>query len=113
MSKLKTRGDEATIEGADPPHSSHPSFETRMEALANAIERTNVAEYVALVANPRRMLWVNFIAGAARGLGMGVGFALLTALLLYALQGLVRAKLPFISDFIATLVRLTEQNLRP
>ncbi|HLN63572.1 MAG TPA: DUF5665 domain-containing protein [Symbiobacteriaceae bacterium] len=113
MSKLKTSGSEPTIEGVDPPHSSYSSFEDRVEALASAIERTNVAEYVALVSNPRRMLWTNFLAGAARGLGMGVGFAVLTAVLLYILQGLVRAKLPFISDFIATIVRLTEQNLRP
>ncbi|HWI51176.1 MAG TPA: DUF5665 domain-containing protein [Symbiobacteriaceae bacterium] len=53
------------------------------------------------------------MAGSARGLGLGIGFAVLTAVLLYILRGLMMAKLPYFSDFIATIVRLVDQNLKP
>lgn len=85
----------------------------RLEKLAFAMEKMNLAEYTALLRNPWRLLWVNFMAGSARGLGLGVGFAILTALVLYVLRGLMMANLPYLSDFIATIVRLVDQNLKP
>ncbi|MFZ5815545.1 MAG: DUF5665 domain-containing protein [Bacillota bacterium] len=85
----------------------------RLERLTFAIEKMNLAEYTALLQNPWRLLWVNFIAGSARGLGLGFGFAVLTGALLYILRGLMLANLPVIGDLIATIVRLVEQNLRP
>lgn len=85
----------------------------RVERLSFAIEKMNLAEYTALLQNPWRLLWVNFLAGSARGLGLGFGFAILTAGLLYILRSLMVANLPVIGDFVATIVRLVEMNLRP
>jgi hypothetical protein len=113
LSKLITKDDDVTIEGVDPPDVSYPTLERRIATLAENMEKMNVAEYIALVTNPRRMLWVNFLAGSARGVGLGIGVAVLSALILYILRGLMLANLPFIGDFIATIVRLTEQNLNP
>ena len=85
----------------------------RIEKLSFAIEKMNLAEYTALLQNPWRLLWVNFLAGSARGLGLGIGFAVLSAAVLYILQGLMLANLPVVGDYLATIVRLVEQNLRP
>lgn len=84
----------------------------RLEALTFAIEKMNLAEYTALLQNPRRLLWVNFLAGSARGLGLGFGFAVLSAALLFLLRSLMLANLPWVGDFIATIVRLVEHNLQ-
>lgn len=89
------------------------TLEERMQRLTFAIEKMNLAEYTTLLQNPWRLLWVNFIAGSARGLGLGVGFAILTALVIYVLRGLMMANLPVIGDFIATIVRIVETNLHP
>lgn len=85
----------------------------RLDELSFAIEKMNLAEYTALLRNPWRLLWVNFMAGSARGLGLGIGFAILSAVVLYILRGLMMANLPVIGDLVATIVRLVEQNLRP
>lgn len=85
----------------------------RIEKLSFAIEKMNLAEYTTLLQNPWRLLWVNFLAGSARGLGLGIGFAVLSAAVLYILQGLMLANLPVVGDYVATIVRLVEQNLRP
>lgn len=94
--------------------SEQPStLSERIEKLSFAIEKMNLAEYTALLQNPRRLLWVNFMAGSARGLGLGIGFAILSAAVLYVLRGLMMANLPVIGDYLATIVRLVELNLRP
>ncbi len=95
------------------PEEPGDALRERIERLAFAIEKMNLAEYTALLQNPWRLLWVNFLAGSARGLGLGFGFAILSAALLYILRGLMMANLPVIGDFVATIVRLVEQNLNP
>ena len=84
-----------------------------VERLAVALERSHVLDYTMLLQHPWRMLWINFAGGMARGLGIGIGFTVLSAMLLYILRGLMMANLPFIGDLIATIVRLVEQQLRP
>ncbi|WP_374712322.1 DUF5665 domain-containing protein [Symbiobacterium terraclitae] len=84
-----------------------------VERLSVALERSNVLDYTILLQHPWRMMWINFLSGAARGLGIGIGFTVLTAVLLYILRGLMVANLPVIGDLIATIVRLVEQQLRP
>lgn len=107
-----TGGPEAAV-GAKLPGDVGDSLRERVEKLTFAIEKMNLAEYTALLQNPWRLLWINFLAGSARGLGLGVGFAVLTAGLLYIVRGLMMANLPLIGDFLATIVRLVETNLRP
>jgi len=89
------------------------TLQDQVEKLAFLLERMNLADYLALMQNPWRLIWVNFLAGSARGLGLGFGFAILSAGLLYILRGLMMAHLPVISDIIATIVRMVEHNLRP
>lgn len=85
----------------------------QLEKLALMLERMNLADLIALQHNPWRLMWLNFLAGSARGVGLGFGFAILSAGLLYILRGLMMANLPVIGDFIATIVRLVEHNLAP
>lgn len=87
------------------------SLKEKIEKLAVSIEKMKLAEYVKLLESPRRLLFINFIAGLARGLGMAVGFTLLGAIVLYILQRLVILNLPFISDIIADIVRLVREQL--
>ena len=69
-------------------------------------------EYVEFLNNKRRMLYTNFLAGIARGLGMAVGFTILGAILVYLLKQVVFLNLPLISDFIANIVQLVNESLK-
>lgn len=108
----RTGGPESAV-GVKVPGDPGDTLAERLEKLTFAMEKMNLAEYTALLQNPWRLVWVNFIAGSARGLGLGIGVAILSAVLLYILRGLMMVNLPYISDFIATIVRLVDQNLRP
>ncbi|MDH7573281.1 MAG: DUF5665 domain-containing protein [Clostridia bacterium] len=83
----------------------------RVEALAEHLARREELVVGDLLHRPRRLIYVNFVAGLARGLGMAVGFTVLGALVLYILRLLVVLNLPGISSFIATIVRLVRQEL--
>lgn len=86
------------------------SLEKRITDLTRMLEKSQIAEYVNLLEKPTRLLYLNFLAGVARGLGMAVGFTLLGALVLYFLQKVVLLNLPVISDFIADIVRMVREQ---
>ncbi|MGQ9755166.1 MAG: DUF5665 domain-containing protein [Desulfotomaculales bacterium] len=83
----------------------------RIAELGIAMEKMKLAEYVSLLERPYRLLYINFLTGIARGLGIAVGFTILGAVILYVLQKLVMMHLPGISSFIATVVRLVQLRL--
>ncbi|HHW29096.1 MAG TPA: hypothetical protein GXX21_06055 [Syntrophomonadaceae bacterium] len=88
------------------------ALKEKVEELSLNLERMKLAEYVELLNNPKRLLFINFVSGLARGLGIAVGFTLLGALVLFILQRLVVLNLPVVSDFIATLVHLVQLQLQ-
>ncbi|NLT95200.1 MAG: hypothetical protein GXW85_06630 [Clostridia bacterium] len=91
---------------------STKKLEGLIKQLSLDLEKMKLAEYVELLNNPKKLLWINFIAGIARGLGTAIGFSILFAVLLYFLQKIVILKLPLISDFIADIVRMVQNNAR-
>lgn len=87
-------------------------LEGRLEELSVSIEKMKLAEYVNLLNNPMRLLWINFISGVARGVGMAIGFTLLGAVLIYFLQKIVLLNLPLISDFVADIVQMVMDHYK-
>jgi len=83
----------------------------KLDDLSVQIEKLNLSEYLELLRNPRRLLYVNFLGGVARGFGMAIGFTLLGALVIYMLQRLVILRLPFIGDFVADIIKIVQKEL--
>lgn len=86
-------------------------LEDRIRELTINMEKMKLAEYVDLLDKPYRLLYINFISGIARGLGIAIGFAILGAIMVLILQRLVTLNLPLIGDFIAELVRIVQLQL--
>ncbi|MFZ5643148.1 MAG: DUF5665 domain-containing protein [Bacillota bacterium] len=87
------------------------SLRKKVTDLAINMEKMKLAEYVDLLNSPWRLLWVNFISGIARGLGIAIGFAILGALIIIFLQKLVELNLPVIGGIIADIVEIVQQQL--
>ncbi len=77
-----------------------------------ATERLRLAEYIEYIDNKKRMLFIHFIGGVARGLGMAVGFTILGAIVILMLQDLAARNLPVIGDFLAKIVSMVQDNLK-
>ncbi len=89
----------------------HEDMEEKLNKIAMTLENAKIAEYVDFINNKKRLLYINFIQGLARGFGMAIGFTALGALFIYILQSLIKLNLPLIGDFIAELVRIVQENL--
>ena len=79
---------------------------SHIEKLSRKMDNMRIAEYTEMITNPKRIIWMNFIAGLARGLGMGIGFTLLAGIVLYLLQSWVN--LPFVGKLIADLLDIID-----
>lgn len=84
------------------------SLQEKIADLAVKMEKMKLAEYVQLLDRPWRLLYINFIAGLGRGVGIAVGFTILGAVILYLLKYLVLLNLPWIGGFIAEIVRMVQ-----
>ena len=62
---------------------STKKIEGLLKQLSIDMEKMKLAEYVQLLNNPKKLLWINFISGIARGLGTAIGFSILFAIFLY------------------------------
>lgn len=84
---------------------------TRIEQLYLSIDKLKLGAYFDLIDRPSKMMWLNFVAGISRGLGMALGFAFFSAAIVYALGRLVRLDLPLIGGFIADIVKIVQAQL--
>jgi len=83
----------------------------KIDELSLNIERLNLAEYVDLLRDPKRLLYINFLGGIARGFGTAIGFTLLGALVIYILQRIMILRLPIIGTFIADIIKIVQKQL--
>ena len=81
------------------------------EKLSDYMERVNFGAYVQLLQRPRQLIWLNFIGGLSRGIGIGLGFTLLAALLVVVMQKMAVLNLPVIGAYIADVVRIVQAQL--
>ena len=84
----------------------------RLNELSLMLEKLKLAEYLAHLNNIKRMIWVNFLGGLARGFGIAVGFTLLGALVIYLLQQSFLNNLPVIGKVIADIVEIANERLQ-
>lgn len=82
----------------------------QLEKLARYLETMRIAEYIELLQRPSRLIFINFVAGLSRGLGIAIGATLIFALMLELLRRLIMLNIPGIGDFIAEIVRIVESK---
>jgi hypothetical protein len=79
--------------------------------LVEDFHKFGVAEYIEIIRSPKRMIYINFLAGLARGLGVVIGMTLLGAIFLSILFKMADLNLPLIGEYIARLVKIVKQNI--
>lgn len=79
--------------------------------LAQQMEKSRISEYTQLLYSPFKLIWLNILSGAARGLGIALGFTFFAATIIYILQVLGALNLPIIGDYIADIVRIVQHQL--
>nr|WP_092068077.1 DUF5665 domain-containing protein [Dendrosporobacter quercicolus]NSL46928.1 hypothetical protein [Dendrosporobacter quercicolus DSM 1736]SDL69607.1 hypothetical protein SAMN04488502_101580 [Dendrosporobacter quercicolus] len=83
---------------------------SQAQRLANHLEAMRIAEYVDLLQRPARLIFINFVAGLARGLGIAIGATLIFAVLVDLLRRMIVLNIPGIGNFIADIVQIVEMK---
>lgn len=81
-----------------------------IEKLNNTLQEGNIYELSYLLGNKKEMLKRNLIAGMFRGVGIGIGVTLITAVLVYFMQKIVTLNIPVIGEYIADIVEIVERS---
>jgi len=88
-------------------------IKTQLEKLVHHLEAMRIADYMEMLEHPKRLIFTNFVAGLARGLGIAIGATLIFALVLEFLRQLILLHIPGIGGFIADIVRIVESKNTP
>mgnify|MGYP001188992353 CR=1 FL=1 len=83
----------------------------KIEELNESLEKASIAEYIELYRKPRRLLYLNFLAGIVRGFGIAIGFTVVGAFFLYGLGRIAALNLPVVGEFIAEITRIVQKGL--
>lgn len=81
-----------------------------LKMLVRMLEGIGIDEFVSYLRSPRRILWLNFWAGVAKGFGIIVGMTIVVAVLVSLLSRLV--DFPLIGQYFLELKNLLE-NVAP
>ena len=81
-----------------------------IDKLNKSLQRNNFLDLVELLGDRKKLFIRNFSSGIFKGIGIGIGVTLITAILLILLQKIVALNIPVIGGFIADIVDIVQNN---
>lgn len=78
----------------------------QIDNLNKNLLESNIIEISQLLGNRKRLLWVNLISGISRGIGIGIGVTLISAILVWILQKIVTLNIPVIGEYVSDIVEI-------
>ena len=89
----------------------------RKEELINKIDKINyilskneILDLMELLGNSKKFLFRNFLSGIIKGIGTGIGFTILTAIIIIILQRIVTLNIPVIGKYISDIVEIVKSK---
>lgn len=83
---------------------------TTFRKLNFLFTKRQVSKFLEIVGSPKQLLFRNLLSGISKGIGIGIGVTLITAIILLFLERLVTLNIPVIGEYIADIVMIVEQS---
>jgi hypothetical protein len=110
--KVTMNGENINEEISEKTHSKALELlTTKINDIAQQLERVQIADYVDLINSPRKVIQSNILAGISRGIGFTIGVTVFTAVIVYLLQQLGALNLPIVGNFITEIVKYVQFQL--
>ena len=81
-----------------------------VEKLNEVVEKSRVYDIIEITENKRKLFTRNFFSGIFKGVGISIGFYIITAIVLIFLNYIVRLNIPVIANYISDRVEIVELN---
>ncbi len=82
----------------------------KLDEHVRSLERLRLPEYIRYLEDRKRFYRMQLIGGIIRGFGTAVGFTVLGAVLVWALQHLAQRNLPVIGEWLQQIVDLVQRG---
>ena len=83
----------------------------KLDNINERLQKTQAVEISYILGNKREIIKRNLIAGIARGVGIGIGITIISAVIIYFLQKLIRLNIPVVGDYIGDIVSIVQKSL--
>ena len=83
---------------------------SKIDRLLEIFEESNLNDFAYILGNKKQIFFRNFLAGISRGVGIGIGITVITALLIMFLNHLVTLNIPIIGKYILDIVEIVEKS---
>lgn len=81
-----------------------------IDDLANTLEKGNLNELTYILGSKKEIIVRNLIAGIFRGVGVGIGVTIISALLILLLQRIVKLNIPIIGEYVSDIVEIVQKS---
>lgn len=81
-----------------------------IDRLTSFLERRELHDLIYILGSKKEIFRRNILAGIARGIGGGIGFTIITAIIIYFLQKIVRLNIPIIGEYINDIVEIVQKT---
>ncbi len=72
--------------------------------------RNDIIDLSEILGNWKLLIKRNLISGIFKGIGIGIGFTIITAIIVYLLQKIVRLNIPVIGDYLLDIINIVERK---
>jgi len=81
-----------------------------IDKLTKILQDMNLHDSLYILGSKKEIIKRNLLAGIARGIGGGIGFTIITAIIIYFLQKIVRLNIPIIGKYINDIIQIVQRT---
>ena len=81
-----------------------------IDKLNRSLQKNKFLDLVELLGDRKKLFIRNFSSGIFKGIGIGIGVTLITAILIILLQKIVTLNIPVIGEFIGDIVDIVQNS---
>ncbi len=82
----------------------------KIDELILILQKNNLNELSYILGNKKEIIKRNLLAGISRGIGIGIGVTLITAILVLFLRRIVSLNIPVIGEYISDIIEIVEKS---
>ena len=83
----------------------------KIDNINQKLEKSNILEWYYVLGSKKEIIKRNILAGIFRGVGIGIGVTLVSAVIIYILRKIIMLNIPVIGDYIADIVMIVQKNI--
>lgn len=83
----------------------------KIDNINEKLDKSRILEISYIMGSKKEIIKRNLLAGLSRGVGIGIGITLISALIIYLLQKIIKLNIPVVGEYIADIVAIVQWNL--